>query len=59
MFAGILLAMYVIYKTCIAPTTDTTYSADTGAGQQPPPYGFRPEFTHPQGENNVLSIYRK
>ncbi|KAK3787124.1 hypothetical protein RRG08_059616 [Elysia crispata] len=48
-FAGVLLAMYVIYKTCIAPSAPAAYSANAGAGQQPPPYGFRPEFTQPQG----------
>lgn len=48
-FGGVLLAIYVIYKTCIAPSTGNSYAAGTGAGQQPPPYGFRPEFTQPQG----------
>ncbi|RUS89265.1 hypothetical protein EGW08_003008 [Elysia chlorotica] len=46
-FAAVLLAIYVIYKTCIAPTAQGAYQ--TGADQQPPPYGFRPEFTQPQG----------
>ncbi|GFN98526.1 store-operated calcium entry-associated regulatory factor [Plakobranchus ocellatus] len=41
-FAGVLLAIYIIYKTCIVPSARVD-------SQQPPPYGFRPEFTQPQG----------
>ncbi|GFS17848.1 store-operated calcium entry-associated regulatory factor [Elysia marginata] len=49
-FFGVLLAIYVIYKTCIAPSADANFSTgSSGTGQQPPPYGFRPEFTQPQG----------
>lgn len=46
-FVGALFLMYIIYKICIAPS----YHIPAGSGtQEPPPYGFRPEYMPGQGE---------
>ncbi|BFZ16803.1 hypothetical protein BsWGS_19842 [Bradybaena similaris] len=44
--AVIILVMYFIYKVCIAPND---YTAEGYGRQQPPPYGFRPEYMPGQG----------
>lgn len=46
----VALIIYVIYKTCIS--AQTGYAANngyrpTGSGYQPPPPGFRDEYTQP------------
>ncbi|CAL1546343.1 unnamed protein product [Lymnaea stagnalis] len=45
-FAGVLLVMYIIYKTCLESNPNPGPMPDAHG---PPPYGFRPEYMPNQG----------
>lgn len=50
-FIVIVVIMFLIYNTCIkrAPATPNQGPQPTQGPNQPPPYGFRPEFSEPNG----------
>lgn len=48
---GVALVIYIIYKSCLAPSAtqgaadgDHAHRHQTGRGDNPPPYGFRQEY---------------